>query len=86
MALVDCPSCGTPIGPVANWSDDPEKAKFKPEPGSVSMCFQCFELLIFNPDMTMRPLTTNEYKQINVAMRGELGRLRDKILRASRKK
>jgi hypothetical protein len=77
--LVNCPVCETPIGQPANWNDDPSKAKLRPEPGSVSMCFHCFDLLIFNPDMTMRKLTPSEYNELSSTVLAEIGRLKRKI-------
>jgi hypothetical protein len=36
----------------------------KPEPGSISVCFYCAQICVFNNDMTLRNITQEELESL----------------------
>jgi hypothetical protein len=49
-----CPSCGSEL----NAATGP--AGLPPDPGDISVCYDCGEILTFNDDLTSRKLTARE--------------------------
>lgn len=56
-----CPSCNTELDSVSSINTDE-----KPEPGSITVCIECAEILEFNNDLhlvKLSPLTLDSFDQ-----------------------
>jgi hypothetical protein len=53
-----CPYCDAPL----NATTSPKG--YVPVPGCFSVCIECAQLLIFRDDLTLRAVTTAEFKEI----------------------
>ena len=55
-----CVSCGNLIDAASHVSNK----RLAPRPGDISVCFTCRHVQIFNPDLTLRNLTSDEMHEI----------------------
>lgn len=67
-----CPSCGYRMDRAGNLT-----GKGAPEPGDLTMCFGCAEVLAFNDDMTHRVVAPEEFLDLPMEVRRMFLRLRE---------
>lgn len=64
-----CPRCGYTLTTAGAHPDDPG---WRPSPGDFSLCMNCCQLLAYNADLTVRPVSTDE-KIAAILTQPELG-------------
>lgn len=55
LPKVACPHCDHPLDAATRVGDN-----FRPKPGDITICLKCSEILVFQPDMTVRLAFLND--------------------------
>jgi hypothetical protein len=76
-----CPSCGYRSDRAASTTGK----HATPAPGDLSICIGCAEVTEFNPDMTQRTLTPEEFLDLPIEVRRHIIRARAVLAKVKKK-